>query len=142
MKLTKLQREQIKMKFGGRCAYSGTELLSDWQIDHKEPIIRGYFAFSKLRPEYDKLDNLLPCQRIINHYKGNRDVEQFRKLLMTLHIRLSKLPKSPTSERPTRRKNYLLEVAKLFDITAEKPFNGLFYFEKINNHAKYCKTST
>ncbi len=25
-------REIIKMKFGGKCAYSGTELDPDWQI--------------------------------------------------------------------------------------------------------------
>lgn len=30
------KREKVYSKFDGKCAYSGTPLESDWQIDHME----------------------------------------------------------------------------------------------------------
>lgn len=33
------KRERIYNKFGGLCAYSGTPLEDDWQIDHICPVI-------------------------------------------------------------------------------------------------------
>lgn len=35
----KMDRQKIFEKFGGKCAYSGTDLKDDWQIDHMEPKI-------------------------------------------------------------------------------------------------------
>jgi len=40
MYISKKNRELIKMKFGGKCAYSGTELEPDWQIEHIKPVVR------------------------------------------------------------------------------------------------------
>ena len=40
MNLTKLQRAELKQKFGGHCAYCG-ELLGDkWHADHIEAVKR------------------------------------------------------------------------------------------------------
>jgi len=40
MYISKKNREIIKNKFGGKCAYTGTELKEDWQVDHIKPRIR------------------------------------------------------------------------------------------------------
>ena len=42
MKLTKAQREQLKNKFGGHCAYCGDQLGDKWHADHLAPIYRGH----------------------------------------------------------------------------------------------------
>ena len=83
-----------------------------------------------MEDENHNLDNMVPCQKIVNHYKGSLDLETFRTwFLGGLHERLKKLPKNPTAEKSIRRKAYLLEVARLFDIRPDKPFSGKFYFE-------------
>lgn len=114
-------RDIIKNKYGGKCAYSGTDLLDDWQVDHIIPKRLG---------GTDDTDNLMPVQRIINHYKRALSLDDFRNLwLGGLHKRLKKLPKNPRTENGQKRKDYLLTVANLFGITETKPFNGKFYFE-------------
>lgn len=40
MKLNKQQREQLKQKYGGRCAYCSDLLPDRWHADHIEPIKR------------------------------------------------------------------------------------------------------
>jgi hypothetical protein len=51
--------------------------------------------------------------------------------LGSLHERLNRLPKKPRTEKGKRRKEYLLSVARYFDITPDKPFSGVFYFETL-----------
>ena len=64
------KRDIIFSKFNGLCAYSGTPLEPDWQADHVNPIRRNRDG-SKMFPEDDNDDNLVPCQKLINHYKNN-----------------------------------------------------------------------
>ena len=52
------KRERIYNKFGGLCAYSGTSLEDDWQIDHVKPIVRRFDGI-KLFVEDDCEDNNL-----------------------------------------------------------------------------------
>jgi hypothetical protein len=40
--MTKKDREQIRMKYGGRCAYCGCELVKGWHVDEVEPVRRRY----------------------------------------------------------------------------------------------------
>lgn len=128
--MTKAQREQIKMKYGGLCAYSGTPLEDDWQVDHIFPIIRDIGGPGCMNPERDCPDNMVPCQKIINHYKGSLPLETFRNwFLGGLHERLAKLPKNPRTDRSIKRSAYLNKVAGYFGITPDKPFSGRFYFE-------------
>lgn len=117
-----IDRRAVYDKFGGRCAYTGTLLKDDWQVDHIVPKRTG---------GTDELSNLLPAQRIVNHYKRCLDNEKFRTwLLGGLHERLRKLPKNPRTEKGARRKAYLTEVADIFGITPDKPFTGTFYYER------------
>lgn len=130
MYISKKEREIIKNKFGGKCAYTGTDLKDDWQVDHVKPVIRNWFSNDCMIPGNHNIDNMVPCQKIVNHYKGSLDLETFRNwYLGGLHERLRKLPNNPKVEKSRRRKEYLLEVARLFGINENTPFSGKFYFE-------------
>jgi 5-methylcytosine-specific restriction endonuclease McrA len=123
-------REKIFNKFNGLCAYSGTPLEPDWQIEHIMPVVRN--GGTMIKKENDSIENMVPVQKIINHYKHSMDLDKFRTwLLGGLHERLKKLPKNPRTEKGKKRKEYLLKVAEYFYITEDKPFDGKFYFERI-----------
>lgn len=53
------KRERIYNKFGGLCAYSGTPLEDDWQIEHIDPVIRNWEG-TMLFKEADKEANMVP----------------------------------------------------------------------------------
>ena len=132
MYISKKDREIIKQKFGGKCAYTGTKLKDDWQIDHIEPLIRNCNNTVMFENNH-KLDSMFPAQKIVNHYKRHLSLESFRTwILGYLHERLKKLPKNPKTEKSIKRKAYLIEVAQLFGITEDKPFSGKFYFETLS----------
>jgi len=132
MYISKKDREIIKQKFDGKCAYSGTKLKDDWQVDHIKPIIRNWYDGTVVFEDAHNLENMFPVQKIINHYKGSMDLELFRTWYLSgLHERLKKLPKNPKTEKSIKRKAYLLTVANFFDIEIDKPFLGKFYFESV-----------
>jgi hypothetical protein len=134
MYISKKDRELIKMKFGGKCAYTGTDLMDDWQVDHMQAVRRNWFLKnSAMFEDNHNLNNMIPCQRIINHYKHSMNLNEFRDFMVYFHERIGKLPKNPKTEKSIKHKLYMLEVARLFDITPEKPFNGVFYFEMLKN---------
>ncbi len=118
----KIDRKEIYEKFGGRCAYCGSVLELDWQVDHVIP--KRHYGTNDPR-------NLVPACKICNHYKRALSLEDYRnKWLGGLHKRLSKLPKNPRTEKSIKRKRYLLTIAEKYGITPDKPFSGVFYFEK------------
>ncbi len=77
MALTKKQREKLRMKFGGRCAYCGCELPEKgWHADHVQAVLRKSEQCMKaaekrifrlkstgdvFRPEADCPENLVPA---------------------------------------------------------------------------------
>ncbi len=126
------KRNIIFNKYNGKCAYSGTELKDDWQVDHVKPRIMFEIGSYQYEGNPNDINNLVPCQKIINHYKRALDLETFRTwFLAGLHVRLKKLPKNPKVEKSIKKKAYLLEVAYLFGISEDSPFSGKFYFEKL-----------
>lgn len=134
MYISKKDREIIRLKFNGRCAYTGTRLKKDWQVEHIKPLMRNWGTNTVRFPDAHVMDNMVPVQRIANHYKGGLDLETFRTwLLGGLHERLKKVPKKPRTKESKRRKKYIMEVAKLFNIAIDKPFSGRFYFETVTN---------
>jgi hypothetical protein len=131
MYISKRNRIYIKNKYKGKCAYSGTKLENDWQIDHIKPVIRDIITGKPIFIENDTIENMVPVQKIINHYKGGLDLESFRNwFLAGLHERLKKLPKNPKTQKSKNKKEYLLKVASYFKITENKPFSGKFFFEQ------------
>lgn len=93
MNLSKTKREQIRMMFGGRCAYCGAELTGKWHVDHVEAVFRdsiwvrstderpGYYASTgkMLKPHNDHIDNCFPACVPCNISKGPCDLEGWRE---------------------------------------------------------------
>ena len=126
--MNKTIRDKVYAKYNGNCAYSGTPLDKDWQVDHINP--KRLYDYGMFSGDPDCIDNLVPAQRLINHYKRALPLDDFRnKWLGGLHKRLAKLPKNPKTVKGQNRKNYLLDIAAYFEITPDKPFSGVFYFE-------------
>lgn len=136
-------RQRVYNKYGGRCAYSGTPLQDNWQVDHFYPVRYCNSTLPTVQPvvqskkltDPNAFHNLMPAQRIVNHYKRALLPEKFKTwYLGGLHVRLAKLPKNPQVPKTVRHKEYLLEVAALFDITPDRPFDQIFYFETLQYH--------
>ena len=125
----KIKRELIYNKFNGLCAYTGKPLEKDWQVDHIFP--KGNFKYKNIGgfEDVNNIDNLLPTLKIVNHYKRCLDLEEFRKYMLSFHLRLAKLPKNTNVKATIRRKVYMYKIAEVFNITIDKPFIGKFYFE-------------
>jgi 5-methylcytosine-specific restriction endonuclease McrA len=129
-----INRELVKNKYGGLCAYTGKPLGEDWQVDHIFPkYLHHLYDYNSKGLSVDRIENLLPAIRIVNHYKRGETLEGFRAYMLRFHERLRKLPKKTTVERTRGRIEYLKKISELFDIAIDKPFNGKFYFETIDN---------
>lgn len=84
--MKKSDRETVRMKFGGYCAYCGCELEKGWCADHVLPVGRvpkerqdkhGKFD----HPERDTVENLYPSCRVCNYAKSNGNIEYLRQLV-------------------------------------------------------------
>ena len=51
MYISKKNREIIKQKFNGKCAYSGTNLEPDWQVEHIKPVRRDWWTNTAVNEE-------------------------------------------------------------------------------------------
>lgn len=90
MALTKKQRAELRMKFGGRCAYCGCELPEKgWHADHVEAVYRkmeidedarlkGKWKPKQTgevnRPQHDNYGNLFPACAPCNLFKSVFDI--------------------------------------------------------------------
>lgn len=121
MRLSKVQRAELKSKFGGRCAYCGYELGERWHADHLESVQRNWGEFAKevpmLKPENDRLDNLMPSCAPCNISKHSMPLEAWRKWLAG-HV------DSLNSYHPIYR------LAKAYGLVQETDMPVVFYFEK------------
>ena len=128
--MNKELRKQVFNKFNGLCAYTGKSLVDGYQIDHIFP--KAHFQYKNIGgfEKPDDINNLFPCLKIINHYKRDKNLEQFRSYMMSFHLRLAKLPKKTNSPKTQNRIFYMNNIANLFGITIDKPFDGVFYFER------------
>lgn len=89
MKLTKAQREQLKNKFGGHCAYCGCDLGDKWHADHIEAVKRdiihaggGKLVSGEMtRPHLDTIENMNPACVPCNLNKSSMSIEGWRGVL-------------------------------------------------------------
>lgn len=126
MRLTKIQREQIRMKFGGVCAYCGKELPARWHVDHKDAVVRDHFGINKgkmMYPENDTINNLMPSCPPCNISKHSLSIEAWRKWLAG-HMR----------SLNEHHSIYRLMLAYGCVIETDKPI--IFHFEKIKELTK------
>lgn len=123
MAISKKDRIIIHAKYDGHCAYCGKVIaLKDMQVDHMMPQYMRVHHYpltndSVWKGEVDHPDNLIPSCRRCNHYKRSDTLAQFRHKMATLHHRIV-MP-------------YIHKVALDYGLMEVKPFDGLFYFEKL-----------
>jgi 5-methylcytosine-specific restriction endonuclease McrA len=122
LKLTKEQREEIRMKFEGCCAYCGLRLpLKGWHVDHVAPIYRldprFFLRESCANPENENPDNYWPACASCNLFKGVYDVETWRGEL------------AKQVER-ARRESFNFRFAERFGLVRETGAPVVFWFEK------------
>ena len=124
MRLKKLEREQVRMKYGGRCAYCGVELGPKWQADHHEAVRRNWGKEAKLvpalNPENHNLANMMPACIPCNLSKHAMPLEAWREWLAG-HVNSLNL------YHPISR------LAKAYGLIVETAAPVVFYFEKVTN---------
>jgi len=86
--LTKAQRETIRNKYGGKCAYCGCELPKKWHADHLVPVERKLKYVSGVgltttgemhNPDADNIDNMMPSCPPCNIDKHSLPLENWRR---------------------------------------------------------------
>lgn len=136
--MTRAQRDQIKAKYHGRCAYCGCELGDRWHADHLIPIRRsvrnmrddngcvvrdewGRVPQEKylVNPEADCMDNMVPACPSCNIHKNSLPLESFRRAIASQIEILRR-------DRPTFR------LAERYGLIECKPKEVVFYFERLD----------
>ena len=132
MTLSKRKREELRMMFGGRCAYCGCKLPErGWHADHIQAVNRELkFARDKrdrtimvatgrlYRPENDHYDNLFPACAPCNIDKGSSSLENWRTYL---HYRIVERLRANSST---------FRHAERFGVVAINPAPLVFWYEK------------
>lgn len=114
--MAKIDRQKVYLKYDKKCVYCGCDLetIKDMQVDHIVPkwkYVEGY-----VQGDMNDESNLMPTCRTCNHYKRGYSLEEFRKLMLTLHERVCS--------------HYIGKVALKYGVVVLYKFDGLFYFEK------------
>ena len=122
---TKRQKDVLRAKFDGRCAYCGC-LLDKMHADHLEPVIRLHTdAWGKplptaekrfMKPERNTVANMMPSCGPCNLHKGGYTLEHWRR-----HIE--------RSAEIVRKQTSTFRAGERFGVitVTEKPIR--FYFE-------------
>ena len=111
-----IDREKIRNRFGGRCAYCGKYLGERWHADHVAPIYRGW-ADKPRHAGVDDEENLFPACPRCNLRKMTLSVEDFRKEIAAQVDRL-------------RRDSPAFRLAEDFGLIMATGNRVQFYFEK------------
>ena len=132
MNLTPAQRDDLYIRYNGRCAYCGNRLEKKWHADHVRPVQRDgnwirtgkryeYVANGTQRfPDRDNFANLEPACVPCNIHKSDMDLESWRKLL--------------ERSAATLERNYsTYRHALRFRLVVPAPPKVTFYFERFNN---------
>lgn len=120
MRLTKAQREVVRNRFGGRCAYCGCDLPERWHADHFEPVVRmDWLRPGEVpeRPENHRLENMMPSCPQCNISKHSLSLEEWRKWLAG-HV------------NSLNQHHSIYRLAKAFGLVTETGREVIFYFEE------------
>lgn len=88
MPISKKQREALKQKYGGHCAYCGCELGDKWHADHIEAVDRVMVDCEKRgvkttgqmhKPHLDTIENMNPACVACNLNKSSLSIENWRE---------------------------------------------------------------
>lgn len=125
LKLSKSQREQVRLKYNGHCSYCGNLLQEKWHADHLVAVQREgrwergvYVQTGKLsRPQHDHLANMMPACVPCNIDKSDASLDAWRKRL--------------ERSAETLRTNYsTYRHALRFKLIAEAAPRVVFHFEQ------------
>lgn len=116
MKLTKNERMLVLLKYGGKCAYCGVELIDGkFHVDHIVPVVRNSDNTIK-HPENNVLENYNPSCPSCNIQKNSFTIEQFRENIKNF---ISSLNKYSTQYK----------FAKKYNLVKENDIEVKFYYE-------------
>ena len=105
-------RKKVWTKYDCKCAYCGEALeYKEMQVDHIEPKFLG---------GANDTGNYNPSCRQCNFYKSTFSLDQFKGQLATITERI--------------KKPFIVRLAIKYGIISFKPFDGKFYYEKLNEH--------
>jgi hypothetical protein len=123
---SKKQREALRAKFDGRCAYCG-EVLTKMQADHLEPLTRVHTdPWGRPLPSADRkvmnpsanfVSNMMPACAPCNLHKGGYYLDQWRDVLSRSAAILA-------------REKSIFRAALRFGIVTVDPAPVTFYFER------------
>jgi 5-methylcytosine-specific restriction endonuclease McrA len=121
---SKRQKEALRAKFGGRCAYCGN-LLDKMHADHLDPVIRippspwnGNDKTVLHRPERNVVSNMMPACAPCNLHKGGYRLEQWRDYLQR-------------SADIVRKQTSTFRAGERFGVITVSDAPIIFYFEKV-----------
>ncbi|WP_186153436.1 HNH endonuclease [Burkholderia gladioli] len=129
-RLTKEQRGQLRLKYGGACAYCGTALTARWHADHIEPVVRAVetkrtaagqwklVSGPARHPERDVIENYNPACPPCNISKGVMSLEQWRTWLAG-HV------------NSLNAYHTIYRLAKQYGLIEETGAPVVFYFERV-----------
>lgn len=129
--IPKKERDQIRQKFGGKCAYCGEPFTTSrkMQVDHVEPF-QGFWhsyyfkdgKWFKRGPKEDtevepcRNDNLFPSCAKCNNYKFGFSIEDFRRNIAE-------------SCRKAEERSVNFRFAKAYNLIKETGIPVVFWFE-------------
>lgn len=131
MKLNKVQRAELKKKYGGNCSYCGCELGDKWDADHYLPLRRNWIYINGKpiftdceNPENDCVENMKPACKSCNLDKSSLHPDDWRLMIANKTICLN-------------RDNATYQKAKRFGLVVETNIDVVFYFEKYESLALF-----
>lgn len=117
--MTKADRQIVFNKYGGKCAYCGTDLVKGWHVDHINPIQRFIKKKGCENPQNENIDNYNPSCASCNINKHSMSLEDFRNLIKGFMKHLNEI-------------NTQYKIAKRYGLVSENDIEIKFYFEKTN----------
>jgi len=126
--MNKSDRESIRMKYGGKCAYCGCDLVKGWHVDHIEPIRRlkllsvgangkkNWYAAGSMHPELETIQNMNPACASCNINKHGDTLEAFRERIFKFINSLNEY-------------SVQYKIAKRYGLIEETNKPVIFYFE-------------
>lgn len=126
---SKRQREALRAKFDGRCAYCGN-VLDKMHADHMKPVTRitrdcygrplPAAECRMIKPERNTLDNMMPACAACNLHKGGYSLEGWRDLLQR-------------SAAILRRDTSTFRAGERFGIITATEQPIVFHFERLSH---------
>lgn len=118
--LSKDEREVLKNKYGGKCAYCGDPLVRGWHADHIEPIVRNWTNGTCEKPENENKENYNPACASCNIQKSSLTLEQFREKIQQFVQSLNLYSNQ-------------YKIAKKYGLIKEEDVKVRFYFEAVGD---------